>query len=95
VTKAERDHLSRVASLGCICPLPDRLGMTRCEAPAEIHHLLNGTIGRKASNFEVIPLCPYHHRTGPFGHAVHNGTKTFEARYGSQREMLEAVKTLI
>ncbi|WP_458180961.1 Ref family recombination enhancement nuclease [Bradyrhizobium sp. 14AA] len=90
MTKAERAHLSKVASLGCICPLPDRFGLVRCEAPAEIHHVLNGTMGRKASNFETIPLCPYHHRLGPFGHAVHDGTKSFEARYGKQAELLNS-----
>jgi hypothetical protein len=52
-------------------------------------------MGRKASNYETIPLCPYHHRLGPFGEAVHNGTRTFEAKYGAQREMLEAVLSLI
>ncbi|MGX0961497.1 hypothetical protein AB7M63_001946 [Bradyrhizobium japonicum] len=45
--------------------------------------------------FPTIPLCPYHHCLGPFGHAVHNGTKTFEARYGTQKEMLEVVLSLI
>ena len=91
----DRKHLSKVAALGCICPLPDKDGTYRCEAPAEIHHILNGTMGRKASNYETIPLCPYHHRQGPFGEAVHNGTRTFEANYGTQREMLEAVRHLL
>jgi hypothetical protein len=95
VKQAERLHLARVAALGCICPLPDKKGWNRCEAPAEIHHILNGTMGRKASNYEAIPLCPYHHRQGPFGEAVHNGTRSFEAKYGSQREMLETVRRLL
>jgi hypothetical protein len=95
VKAAERVHLGKVAALGCICPLPNRFGLQRCEAPAEIHHILNGTMGRKASNYEVIPLCPHHHRQGPFGEAVHNGTKTFEAKYGTQGELLEVVRSLI
>jgi len=78
-----------------MCPLPDRFGLQRCEAPAEIHHILNGTMGRKAPNYETIPLCPYHNRQGPFSEAVHNGTKSFEAKYGSQREMLETTLSLL
>jgi hypothetical protein len=38
---------------------------------------------------------PYHHRQGPFGEAVHNGTKFFETKYGCQRDMLEVVLSLI
>jgi hypothetical protein len=50
---------------------------------------------RKASNYKTIPLCPYHRRQGPFGEAVHNGTKTFEAKYGTQLEMLNIVNALL
>ncbi|WP_411782841.1 Ref family recombination enhancement nuclease [Bradyrhizobium sp. UFLA01-814] len=95
MTKVERERLSKVAALGCICPLPDRFGVSRCEAPVEIHHISNGTLGRKASNYETIPPCPYHHRQGPFGEAVHNVTRSFEAKHSTQREMLECVRHLL
>ena len=58
-TKAERDHMDAVAAMGCMI----------CKMPAEIHHV--GNQGTKASNYEVIPLCPLHHRHGNVGVAVH------------------------
>ena len=78
-TKDEQQWLNRVAELGC----------TICKRPAEIHHIGNGTMGKRASNFEVIPLCSEHHRTGGHGVAVHAGRKTWEAIYGTERELLQ------
>lgn len=76
---AEREHMGKVASLGCII----------CGKPATVHHITGAGMGLRASHYDTIPLCPYHHQHGPFGHAVHNGTKTFEKNYGTQRELLE------
>ena len=84
-TKAEQQWLNRVAELGCII----------CQRPAEIHHIGNGTMGKRASNFEVIPLCCEHHRTGGHGVAVHAGRRTWEAIHGTERELLEQVKRMI
>ena len=79
-TKSERDYMSRVADLGCIC----------CGQPAELHHPRKHTgLGLRSSHFDVIPLCPNHHRLGKV--SVHLGKVEFEKRYGTQLEILEKV----
>ena len=88
-TKAEKDHMDAVAALGCIVCRD----MGYYDTPAEIHHVLNG--GVRASHYETIPLCPTHHRHGSFGEAVHNGTRTWEANYGTQRKLLSKTLTLL
>lgn len=53
--KAEKAHLNSVAELGCIvCSNMGFMG-----SAAEIHHIGNGTMGKRASNYEIIPLCPF------------------------------------
>lgn len=86
---AEREHMGRVASLGCcVCR---NLGFGA--SPAEVHHLRTGTgAGRRASNFDTIPLCPNHHRLGGSGVAIHAGKQSFEARYGTELELLEQTR---
>ena len=83
-TKAERKHMDKVAQLGCIVCY--NLGYD--DTPAEIHHIGNGTMSKRASNYEVIPLCHIHHRTGGYGVAVHSGRKAFEANFGTEQELL-------
>ena len=68
-TSAESAHIGRVVAAGCI--VCRNLGYG--ETPAEAHHIGNGTMGKRASNYEVIPLCPAHHRCGGHGVAVHAG----------------------
>ena len=87
-TKAERNHMGAVAALGCV--VCRNLGFG--ETPAEVHHIGNGTLGKKASNFETIALCPTHHRNGGHGVAVHAGRKAFEANFGTERELLEQTR---
>ena len=82
-TKAEREHMSRVAELGCII----------CGSQAEVHHLPGH--GVRASHYETIPLCPTHHRNGGFGEAVHQGRRTWEANYGTEKELLSRVNGLL
>lgn len=84
MTKAERDHMNRVAALFCVACRNAGLG----DSPAELHHIGNGTMGKRASNHEVIPLCPNHHRLGGHGVAVHAGRKAFEANFGTERNLL-------
>lgn len=86
-TKAEREHMSKVASMGCI--VCANMGMPG--TPAEVHHINNGTMGKRASNYEVIPLCPAHHRTGGYGVAVHAGRKAWESNFGTERELLSFI----
>lgn len=83
-TKAEREYMNRVFSLGCLI----------CGKPPHLHHPTGAGMALKASNYDVIPLCPYHHQHGNYGEAVHNGTQEFERRYGTQEEMIARVKAL-
>jgi hypothetical protein len=88
-TKQESEHRARVAALGCIACRNSGLG----ETPAGIHHLRDKTgVGRRASHFEVIPLCGPHHQTGGYGVAYHAGPEIWEQKYGTQRELLEQVR---
>jgi len=69
-----------VASLGCIvCKNNGFVG-----TPATIHHLRAGSgMGRG----RMIPLCYYHHQTGPHGESFHQGRKSFEANHGTEEEL--------
>lgn len=89
---AERRHLGLVAGLGCIVCLNNGFP----ETSAEIHHPRAGQgMGQRASHFDAIPLCHTHHRTGGHGVAIHAGQKTWEEKYGTERELLEQVKKLL
>lgn len=86
---AERKHMGDVAHLGCVVCRNLGYGPT----PAEVHHIRTGTgAGRRASNFDTIPLCPNHHRLGGSGVAIHAGKQSFEARYGTELELLEQTR---
>ena len=57
-TKAERDHMGRVASLGCYLCRHMGYGPT----PAQVHHLREGQgMAQRASHYLTIPLCDTHH----------------------------------
>jgi hypothetical protein len=86
MTRAQRLHLERVQSLGCII----------CRRPAEIHHLREGVgKGQKSNHFRVIPLCPEHHRTGGHGVAFHAGKKTWQEIFGTEEKLMEKVNILL
>lgn len=91
MTKAEQEHLSRVAALGCV--LCRRLGLG--ETPATIHHIRAGQgMSQRASHFETVPLCPAHHQGDEGVHGL--GRRAFEARYGcTERELLAEVRELL
>ncbi len=84
MTKARDKHFSRVADLGCIV----------CQSPAEIHHCFT-SMGCKKDDTKVIPLCPYHHRTGGYGFAIHAGKKTWQDRHGSEMELFDKTIELL
>ncbi|WP_205923044.1 MULTISPECIES: Ref family recombination enhancement nuclease [Rhizobium] len=97
VNSSDRQHLSRVAALGCIVVFPD--SGERCCSPAEIHHPRDGQgMGQRADHSQAIPLC-FNHHSGqsplPYGHAIHKGMKTFEARYGTEAELLARTRELL
>jgi len=80
-TRAEREHMSKVASLGCWI----------CQRPANVHHIrpIGLGIGRRSSHYDTIPLC-YDHHQGQF--SIHNCKQQFEDRYGKETFILQEVK---
>jgi len=87
--KEEQRHMDKIASFGCIiCHL---LGYE--ESPCELHHIKEGRMGKKSSNFKVIPLCPKHHRIGK--ESYHYSPKNFEEKWGTQEKLLEKVLTYV
>ena len=81
----DKQYMARVADLGCI--LCQRLGYGK--SPACLHHPKTG--GKRASDWDVIPLCYAHHQ-GPVG--VHGlGRKAFERCYGlTEKDLLDLVR---
>lgn len=70
-TAAEREHMGRVAALGCLL----------CGSPAEVHHIREEQgMSQRASNWLTTPLCSEHHRGASGFHGL--GMRAFERRYG-------------
>lgn len=93
-TNAERMHMGKVAALGCIACR--KIGYN--DTPAELHHLRDGYgKGQRSSHYEIIPLCPAHHR-GTLGLSVpsiHLSKFDFIDAFGTERELLAEVLELI
>ena len=85
MNKSEREHLSRVAALGCmVCR---RLYGPHDPGPVEIHHKRAGTgAGRRSSYLDAMPLCPEHHRGKTGLHGL--GTKGFPKHWGYDEDDL-------
>jgi hypothetical protein len=90
-TLAEKKHMTKVAELGCMVCL--RMGYQG--TPAELHHKRAGTgAGRRSSHFDVIPLCPEHHRGKTGLHGL--GTKGFVKHWGyDEDDLLTDVEVLL
>lgn len=89
MNKSERaarfDALTR---LGC-CVCRREFGVYTIPA---IHHLRGHPWsggGQRAGDEHTIGLCRLHHQDGGHGVAYHAGAKSFEAAYGTQRELLD------
>ncbi len=84
--KAEKAHMARVAELGCLI----------CGRPAELHHPRQGAgMSRRANSYDVIPLCPDHHRNGGYGVAIHAGRRGWQEKHGTETRLLEKVRGLL
>ena len=86
-TKAERDWLEAARAFGCIaCRIDD------VDSMANMHHIVSGN--RRMGHLFSIPLCYEHHQGGgkrvP---SVHMTKRSFVARYGTELELLESVKS--
>lgn len=76
--------MDKVASLGCLI----------CHGPATIHHC--GTyMGGGRDHMKVLPLC-WHHHLGPEGiDGKHMGKRVWEAKYGTEEELLAKTNLLV
>ena len=86
-TKADKQWLDDVSSLGCISCRNAGYGAT----PAEIHHVRSGSgMAQRAEHTRVLPLCPRHHRACyPTG--FHAATRSWQQEHGSEEALLEQV----
>lgn len=86
-TKADKDWLNDVSSLGCIACRNAGYGAT----PAEIHHVRSGAgMAQRSAHTQVLPLCPRHHRACyPTG--FHAAPKSWQAEHGSEETLLVQV----
>ena len=83
--------MGRVAELGCsVCR---RMGYPG--TPAELHHPRSGVgMGKRSSHYDVIPLCPEHHRGKTGVHGL--GTKGFPKHWGfTEEDLLDDTKKLM
>lgn len=85
--KKNSAHLARVAALDCA--VAERWGH-ECGGRITCHHPTGiewRGMSQKAKDEEVIPLCEAHHQHSR--NAIHlMGKKPWEAKYGTQRELL-------
>lgn len=89
-TKKEKQHMDKVARLGCIICRKEGNPLVA----AELHHIREMTgMGRRASHLEVIPLCPRHHRIGK--ESFHYSSRNFSKKWGSQRDLLNETLQLL
>lgn len=94
MTKDEKRHVGRTVALGCIACRQDGF----YDTPAEAHHPREGAgVGKRASHYDVLPLCEKHHRgtMHPIVSSIHLDKLNFIKKYGSEAELLEKVKNLI
>lgn len=84
-------RLNELSEMGCVVCWRE----WRIVTPPEIHHLRGhpwSGAGQRASDEHTIPLCPHHHRHGAPGEVgYHQSPEQFEARYGTQAELLDYV----
>ena len=91
IKKHKKEHMSKVAQLGCI--VCKQMGYP--DTPCELHHIKEkgkSKMGKKASDYEVIGLCYLHHR-GDQGY--HHSPKKFTERFGTQKELLQKVLSYV
>ncbi|MOA46128.1 hypothetical protein D3C78_1686050 [compost metagenome] len=92
-TRHEKHLHDRLASeVGCIACRKD--GIRNMQV--SIHHIDGRT--KPGAHLKVLPLCAGHHQDGtgaPGLIAVHPWKRRFEARYGTQLELLEDCMELL
>lgn len=90
MSKAIKKHWDKVASVGCIACLQDGI----FNDYVSIHHVDGRT--KPGAHMKVLPLCGPHHQTGgEDAPAIHPFKARFEAKYGTQEQLLEKLGGLI
>jgi len=101
--KMDRARFDMLRRIGCIACRKDG----HRNDQIDVHHLTEG--GRRLGHQQTIPLCPWHHRgvipflpypveqkylhlTAP---SLAVSRRDFEAKYGTQRELLDEVNKLL
>lgn len=100
MTNAEKKHQDKLRQLGCIVCY-HCLGLMDLAVPS-IHHVREGMgMSQKNSEYNVLPLCKIHHQDGDGTAKVqgawgyHKNKTEFERMYGTEKELLEIIKTII
>jgi hypothetical protein len=91
-TVAERAWMDAITNLGCIACLIEG----RERVPGAVHHILRG--GHRIGHMHTICLCdPGHHQNGKAMGLIsrHPWKAQFEARYGTEAELLELTKKIV
>ena len=90
VNKEQKRFQDAVRAAGCIVCRGEGV-----DSPCEIHHILSGS--RRLGEDYVLGLCQIHHR-GQINTAEavsrHPWRREFEARYGTELELLEKTREL-
>lgn len=90
-TVEEKAWMDWIRAYGCIACRLDGAGYV----PAVVHHILRG--GRRIGHLHTIPLCdPGHHQLDSSSGKIprHPFKARFEARYGTEQELLERLQTI-
>lgn len=89
---ADKIRFQKLVELGCIVCLRNGYGYSQ----PEIHHCrFAGSMGKKATSMETLPLCPQHHRLGSYGVAYHAGKVAFEENFGTEESLLQFTNQLL
>jgi hypothetical protein len=84
-TVEEAKWMDAIVSYGCVACHIEFGYMLEA---AEVHHILRG--GQRLGHLFTLPLCSWHHREAPT--ARHPWRKRFEAKYGTELELLAFLK---
>lgn len=96
-TPAEREYLTSVRALACICCTKAGIEQT---SQTEAHHIKRDPLtgrslggSQKAPHFHAIPLCQkLHHWNGVY---VSIGSRAFEAEWGNELDLLAETYDLL
>lgn len=80
--RANMAYMQAVKQLPCVV----------CGArPCDAHHCFHGRYsGAKASDFDVIPLCKWHHQDGP--EAIHRIKRTWAEKHGPDHSYINQTR---